>query len=281
MRQKRQARLIRNLWIVGVVVAAAAATGAVAFAAELAKVNDETITDKDLRLILNNFNEGQRRSILKDPQSRRQVLNTLIDQEILVSEASKEKLDQSAEYKDALEVFKKHWLSSKMLEKNIAPKITDQAVKRYFEEHKARYSTDQVHAMHILLSDEKTAQDVLKQASAPGADFQALAEKHSKDPSAKNNRGDLGFFGRDRMVPEFTESAFAGKPGELVGPVKTAYGYHVIKVVEKKMGKPMEFSEVELRVRTELQQELTRSYVGKLRAKAKVKVDDAALEKMM
>ncbi|MCM2321659.1 MAG: peptidylprolyl isomerase [Oligoflexia bacterium] len=272
---------MKNYWIVGLVTTATLmAVGTVAWAVDLAKVNDQTITDRDLRAVLSNFNEGQRSTILKDPQSRRQVLNTLVDQEVLVAEAAREKIDQSAEFKDAVEVFRKHWLSTKMLEKNVAPKVSDQAVKKYFEDHKSRYSTDQVHAMHILLPDEQKAQEVLKLANAPNADFQALAEKHSKDPSAKNNRGDLGFFGRDRMVPEFTESAFAGRAGEIVGPVKTAYGYHLIKVIEKKSGKPMEFSEVELRVRSELQQELTRFYVSKLRQKAKVQVDDAALERL-
>ena len=75
------------------------------------------------------------------------------------------------------------------------------------------------------------------------------------------------------MVPEFTEAAFAGSEGEIVGPVKTAYGYHIIKVISKKTGKPLEYDEVELRVKNDLRQELTGVYVANLKKTAKVEVE--------
>ncbi len=256
------------------------ATTVTARAAELARVGDTAITDKDLRAALSNFNEAQKAQILKDSNSRRQILASLIDQEVLLNEAVKSKLDQDAEYKEAFENFRKQFLASRVLQKNLGNKLTESAVKSYYEAHKSRYSTDQVHAMHILVSDEERAKELMKQAKEPNADFQALAEKHSKDPSAKNNRGDLGFFGRERMVPEFTEAAFAGEKGQIVGPVKTAYGYHIIKVVERKTGSVLEFADVESRVRNELRADLTQNYVSKLRQTAKVKVNDAAVDKM-
>lgn len=117
-------------------------------------------------------------------------------------------------------------------------------------------------------------------AKASDADFQALAEKHSKDPSAKNNRGDLGFFGRDRMVPEFTEAAFSADDGQVVGPIKTSYGYHVIKVIERKMGKPLSLSDVQYRVRSDLFQSVRQDYVGKLRQQAKINVQDKVIDKL-
>lgn len=249
-------------------------------AADLAKVNGAAITDKDLRNALSGLNEGQRETVLRDMNSRRQVLNSLIDQEVLVGEAAKQKLDQDAEYKEALSQFRKQYLASRVLQKNLGTKMTEGAAKQYYETNKRYYSTDQVHAMHILVSDEGKAREVMEMAKAPKADFQALAEKYSKDPSAKNNRGDLGFFGRDRMVDEFTEAAFAGKDGEIVGPVKTAYGYHIIKVIEKKLGKPMEYSEVELKVKNDLRQKLTENYISKLREQSKITVDEKALNKI-
>jgi len=96
----------------------------------------------------------------------------------------------------------------------------------------------------------------------------------------KNNRGDLGFFGRDKMVPEFTEPAFEAKDGQIIGPIKTQYGYHVIKVIEKKIGKPLDYAEVEYRVRSDLRNEIAQTYVAQLRKQAKVQVDEKALEKM-
>lgn len=266
-------------WGVGILALASFSVSSV-FAVEVAKINEKSITDKDLRSALSGLNEGQREGVLKDANSRRQVLNSIIEQEVLVHEAQKEKLDQDVDFKDAIEAFKKQYLASRVLQKNLGTKFTDEAVKKYYEAHKSRYSTDQVHAMHILVSDEQKAHDLLKMVRAKDADFQALAEKYSKDPSAKNNRGDLGFFGRDRMVAEFTEAAFSGKSGEIVGPIKTAYGYHIIKVVEKKLGKLLDFDEVEARVRNELRQDLTQGYVSKLRGQAKVMVHDAVLDKL-
>ena len=251
-----------------------------AWAVDLAKVNGKAITDKDLQGALGGMNEGQRNTLLKDVNSRRQVLTSVIDQEILTQEAEKEKLDQDNEYKDALNAFRKQYLVNRVLAKNLGTQLSDKAAKKYYEAHKREYSTDQVHAQHILVSTEEQAKAVLKKVKEPNADFQELAEKMSKDPSAKNNRGDLGFFGRDRMVPDFTEAAFTGKDGEIVGPVKTAYGYHIIKVIEKKTGKPIPFEDIEARVRNELRQNLTESYIGKLKQQAKISVDDKAVEKM-
>jgi len=262
------------------IIVATVIHGAAMAATELAKVNGRPITDGDLKTALSNLNEGQRQSVLKDPNSRRQVLVSVIDQEVLAQEAEKQKLDQDAEFKEAMAVFRKQLLASKILQKNLSAKLTDAAAKKYYQSHKYKYSTDQVHAQHILVDDEKRAQELLKQAKAAGTDFQELAEKNSKDPSAKNNRGDLGFFGRDRMVAEFADAAFGADEGAVVGPVKTAYGYHVIKVIQKKIGKPLEFSEVELRVQTDLKQEAIAAFVSKLRETAKIQVDDKAVEKL-
>jgi parvulin-like peptidyl-prolyl isomerase len=253
---------------------------ALAWSNEVAKVNGKTITDKDMVQALGSVNETQRKDVLDDANSRRQLLNSLIEQELLIQESEKEKLDQDPEYKAALEGFRKQYLTNRVLAKNLAGKFTESAAKRYYDNHKTRYSTEQVHAMHILVSDESKALEIKKMAEEPKADFQALAEKYSKDPSAKNNRGDIGFFGRDRMVSEFTSAAFAAKDGEIVGPVKTAYGYHIIKVIEKKAGKILEYSDVESKVKSDLQQELASTYMTNLRGQAKISIDDKALSKM-
>ncbi len=267
----------KQIWVLGVGLVF---TCSGAWAVDLATVNGKVITDKDLKTALAGVSEGQRENLLKDVSSRRQILGSMIDQELLVQEAEKDKLDQDAEYKEALSSFRKQYLTGKILNKKLATKISDSSVKKYYENHKARFSTDEVHAQHILVSDEAQARDLMKKAKEPNADFQALAEKNSKDPSAKNNRGDLGFFGRDRMVPEFTEAAFAGKAGEIVGPVKTAFGYHIIKVIELKPGKALPYSDVEARVRMELRNELIQEMVGKLKQQAKVSVDDKAVDKL-
>lgn len=253
-----------------------------AFAVDIAKVNGRAISDQDVQGALSNLNEGQRKNVLKDSNSRRQVLSSVIDQEVLIQEAEKEKLDQDKEYKDAVAAFRRQYLASRVLQKNLGTKFTDSASKKYYERNKSKFSTEQVHAMHILVRDETKVDEAMKKAKAAKNDdeFKDLAEKISEDPSAKNNRGDLGYFGHDRMVPEFTEAAFSGKKGDLVGPIKTTYGYHIIRVIDKKPGKALEYDEVELRVKNDLRQELTTAYVGGLKKQAKIEIDEKSLDKL-
>lgn len=245
---------------------------------DLAKVNGKSITDKDLEGALGNLNEGQRQGVLRDATSRRQILNSVIDQEVLIQEGEKAKIEQEKEYKAALDAFRRQYLATAIIQKNVGAKLTEKAAKSYYGAHKERYSTTQVHVQHILADDEPSARELMKRAKAPNADFQELAEKSSKDPSAKNNRGDIGFIGHDRFAPEFVDAAFDGKAGDIVGPVKTSYGYHVIKIVEKKIGKPLEYDEVELKVKNDLKQQLIQNFVADLRKQAKISVDDKKLD---
>lgn len=265
-----------------VLLCAAGTVALTAYAAvEIAKVNGRAITAQDVQMALSGFNEGQRSTILRDPNSRRQILSNLIDQEVLVLQAEKEKLDQNPEFKAALAAFRKQYLANQLVAKNVQAKVTEAEAKKYYSSHKSRFSTDEVHVQHILLEDEKRAMDVLTQARAPNADFQKLAETLSIDPSAKNNRGDIGVMTRDSpFVAEFKDAAFNGDVGSIVGPVKTAYGYHLIKVVEKKVGRALNYDEVELKVKDALRQELARDYVNRLKSAAKVTINEKALNSL-
>jgi len=89
-----------------------------------------------------------------------------------------------------------------------------------------------IHVAHILVKDEAQAKSLTQELNS-GGDFEKLAKKFSTCPSSKNG-GDLGWFGRNKMVPEFDKAAFDGKKGEIVGPVKSQFGYHIIKVIDRK-----------------------------------------------
>ena len=121
--------------------------------------------------------------------------------------------------------------------------ITPQDIESYYNSNAQQFQTpEQVRASHILLKTEgkdeaavrKQAEDVLKQAKAPGADFAALAKKYSEDDGSKANGGDLDYFPKGRMVPEFEQAAFAMQPGQISDLVKSQFGFHIIKVVDKK-----------------------------------------------
>jgi parvulin-like peptidyl-prolyl isomerase len=249
-------------------------------AKDIAKVNGRPVTDKDMNMALAGLNEGQRRNFLGDSWVRRDVLEGVINREILAQEGEKLRLDQEPEFNEMISTFRKQALATRLLEKKLSSQLNRSALKKYYDLHKDKFSTDQVHVQQILLADESEAKKIFDQVSNPASkvNFQDLAEKLSKDPQAKNNRGDLGFITQDRFDPDFTQAVFSAKEGEIVGPIRTSYGYHVVKILEKKIGKPLEFDEVELRVADALRQQLIKNYLNSLRKESKIQIDTAALE---
>lgn len=246
-----------------------------ASAADVARVAGRPITDRELQLSLGGFNEKQREAYLKDPNSKNQAIGNLVDREILVIQAEKTKLDQSPDFKEAAAQFRKQYLANVVLEKAIAPKMTEAAAKAYYKTFLSRFTTDRVRAQHVLVPTEAEARNVLKLAKQPDTDFQALAEKYSVDPSAKNNRGELAFFQRDSMAPEFTDPVFAAKVGDIIGPIKTLYGYHIVKILERKAGTQLTYDEVELRVKGELRKDVVNAYLAELRKGVKIEITPA------
>jgi peptidyl-prolyl cis-trans isomerase C len=257
--------------IVGLMLGLAAFTE-IGLAKDLAEVNGRKITSQDLQNALMNFTPAQRAAILEDNDSRMQMLDQLVSQELLVQDAGKKGLQNSPQFRQAVQQFQRQYLAEMIIEQQIGPKATEKEAENFYKTHPLLFSTDQVHAMHILSKTEKEANDLLRRVKA-GEDFQRLAERSSIDPSAKNNRGDLGFFTRDRMIAEFSEAAFEGDKGEIIGPVKTAYGYHIIRVVDKKPGQILSFDDVKVQAQAALRNRLIQDYVTKLKDEAKVKVN--------
>jgi len=152
--------------------------------------------------------------------------------------------------------------------------ISEEEMKSYFEENKAMFDEpEQVRARHILVETEEKAQEVLAKLER-GESFESLARQYSTDEGTKDNGGDLGYFGRGVMVAEFEEAAFSLKPGETSRPVKTQYGYHIIKVEDYKEARPAEFEEKKEEIEEALRQEKVASkmeeWLSELKEKANV-----------
>ncbi|ANX11082.1 peptidylprolyl isomerase [Fictibacillus arsenicus] len=196
-----------------------------------------------------------------------------IKEELGGEDAFKQALEQNglSDEKQLKERVKSMLLNEKAATEGV--KISEDEMKKAFEE---KYKTE-VKASHILVDDEKTAKEVQKKLNE-GGDFAKLAEEYSKDPGSKSKGGDLGFFGKGAMVPEFEKVAFTLDKGETSDLVKSDYGVHIIKVTDKRENK---FEDKKEQVEQELKQQKAKpitEILENLRKKADVKIKDKELK---
>lgn len=195
------------------------------------------------------------------------LLDQMVDREALVVLADKEGLGKDPMVERAVERAKDTVLQNAILSRDIGPSVTDSSLHaKYDAEVANKAGEEEVHARHILVNSEDEAKKIIEQLNH-GADFAALAKKDSKDPAAQNG-GDLGFFKKADMVPEFATVAFALQPGQITQtPVHTQFGWHVIKVDEHRVAPPPSFdqSKEELRqqiIQAGVRQELDKAKQG-------------------
>ena len=195
----------------------------------LATVNGVEITEADLATARDDVGSTLPKQ-MDEAARNKALLDYLVDVTLVTQKAVADKLDQSPEFQKKLAYYREKLLMESFLGVVAKTSVTDAAMKATYDEAaKAQKPETEVHALHILVPTEEEAKTVEKRLKA-GEDFGKLADELSKDPGSKG--GDLGFFTRDRMVPEFADVAFKLKAGEVSDPVKTQFGWHVIKVLE-------------------------------------------------
>jgi peptidyl-prolyl cis-trans isomerase C len=201
------------------------------------------------------------------------VVNQLVNDRLVDKIAADQKLGEDPVVKERIADATKQIVRERYVEKQISGKTTDAAVKAKYEELvKSMPQQDEVRASHILVADEKTANEVLEKLKK-GEDFAALAKQYSIDPT-KANGGDLGYFVKTAMVKEFGDAAFAMKKGDVSKtPVKTQFGYHIIKVADMRKQQPPAFDAVKDRVKGQVTEEAIRKLVEDMRAKTPVKLN--------
>ncbi len=240
----------------------------------LAKVNGAEIRQSDLAMAVEEL--GPSLSQMDPATKDENVLAFLIDMKIVAKAAEDEKIADSDDFKKRMAFTKNRLLMDSLLAAKGKAAITDDAMKKVYEDASKQISGEQeVHARHILVETEDEAKAV-KAELDKGADFAELAKKKSKDPGASDG-GDLGFFTKDQMVPEFSEVAFKLEPGKVSDPVKSQFGWHIIKVEEKRNRKAPDFAQVKSQIETYVTRKAQADYVGKLREAAKIeRMDQAA-----
>ncbi|WP_169566004.1 peptidylprolyl isomerase [Sneathiella limimaris] len=201
-----------------------------------------------------------------------QLVEQLVSMKVVQSAALDQKYDQQAEFTDRVDDVKLQLLQEYFLQKKIEEAVTDEAVKAEYDKTTADFQPEkEVHARHILLEEEDKAKDIITQLNE-GGDFQALAKEHSTGPSGPNG-GDLGYFVKGRMVPEFSEAAFAMEKGaHSTEPVKTQFGWHVILVEDIRDTQPPSYEEMEGQLRQTLSSQTVTTLLEDLKSKAVIDI---------
>lgn len=250
----------------------------------LARIGDEVITLNDFEEEMNRMPPHVRRRMARVEEKKKQ-LDRLIDSKLLLQEAERQGIADDPTIISQVENYRSRLVAQKLLgsvKKEVAP-VTDEDIQEHYDTNRALYQTrKQIKASHILLKDEAEAQKVLKRAKAPGANFAALAKEYSQDRATKDRGGDLGYFSPGRMVRQFEEVAFAlEKPGDISDIVKTPFGYHIIKLEDKKAAEPKTLAQVKGEIRRKLtserQNEAQQAYMEEIKSRSRVEVNEELL----
>lgn len=210
----------------------------------LAKVGDTEIKVKDVDAVIAQL-PPQQSFMFNTDYGRKRILTELVNKELFYFWAEDNKIAERDDFKSDMENIRKNLMSNyamKEVMKDIS--VSEEEVAKYYEEHKAEFvEPEQVKASHILVASEDQAIEILALLEGKKMTFEEAAKEYSSCPS-KEKGGELGFFAKGQMVPEFEKAAFALEAGKISEPVKTEYGWHIIMVSEKKAEKQKELAGV-------------------------------------
>lgn len=239
----------------------------------VATVNGETITLGEL-IVLREKLPAQYQQLPDD-----QLFKGLVDQAVQQL-ALKQSVADGKSKRDELWMLtdERAYMAGKALESVVKTAVTDEAVQAAYDEKYAKApDTTEYHASHILVDSEEKAKDLKSQIDG-GADFAELAKANSSDSGSAVNGGDLGWFGTGMMVKPFEEAVIALKPGEVSAPIKTDFGWHVIKLAETRIAAKPALDAVRDQLVQELQQKVIQEHITKVTGEAKVEKPGEGLD---
>lgn len=243
----------------------------------VATIDGKPITDGDLAVAESEI--GSDMGTMPGAQKRTSLLEFLIDNQLFAEAAEKAKLDQGPDFETRLAYLKRRALRELYFEKVIRGAVSDaDARKIYDDQVKLLKPEEEVSARHILVETEEQAK-ALKEKLDKGADFAQLAKENSKDPGSKDDGGNLGYFGHGQMVPQFEEVVFKLKKGEVSAPIKTQFGWHLVKLEDSRTKQPPAFEIVKDRIAQSLLLQKAQKTATELRANAKIEIVDPEIKK--
>lgn len=239
----------------------------------LATVNGKDITEEDAYHFLNQLSP-QVAIQYRTPEGIKNLVKELINQELFYLQAIEEELDREEEFIEQLEKIKKQVLIQYAVEKLFSGiEVEDEEINNYYMSNQESFIIpERVRASHILVDSEDEANEILNQLNS-GMSFEEAARKYSKCPS-KENGGDLGEFTRGQMVQEFEDAAFSMDEGQISEPIKTQFGYHIIKLVARRESEISPLEDEKEKIQSYLvalkQRELFNSRIDELKGKYEV-----------
>ncbi|MDB5622479.1 MAG: peptidylprolyl isomerase [Devosia sp.] len=241
----------------------------------VATVGEDTITEADLSFAAEDLTQelGQ----MPAEQRKAFLLRVLIDMKVMAGAAKEAGMDTTPLFQQRLAYLEERALRRAYFADVIAGAVTEDAVRAEYDKYTAEFQpADEIHASHILVENEDEAKAIKAELDG-GADFAAIAKEKSIDPGAANG-GDLGFFSAGMMVPQFEEAAFAlTEPGQVSDPVQSQFGWHIIRLEEKRQSSPAPIEQVAGQLQQQLLMSAFDDAVAKLMAGVEIDIPDAAL----
>ncbi|MBX3597422.1 MAG: peptidylprolyl isomerase [Rhizobiaceae bacterium] len=243
----------------------------------LATVNGQPITEADLDLAIEDLDQQFAR--LPEEQKRAAALSAVIEIRLMAAEAAAKGIDKDPDMARRLAFLQQRALHAAVIDKEVQAKITDDEIRaRYDKEISAQKPENEVRARHILVKTKEEAEAIIKDLDG-GKSFEEIAKEKSQDPGSGANGGDLGYFSAGQMVPEFEKAAFELAPGTYTKtPIQTQFGFHVVKVEDKRAKQPPAFEQVKEQVRSLVLRDKYLELIKGLRESAKIEIDDPQLK---
>lgn len=237
----------------------------------------DTLTEGEFRAEMSKLSR-RARGALSDAERRRQFVDNYVLSRLIYNKGIESNYDKDPKVLKQIEDLKKRLVIQRVMQENQTAPIEDAEVKAYYDAHTDEFKTDRVKASHILVIDEAVAKDLLAKLREDSSQFESFAKEHSIDKANAEKGGDLGFFGRGRMVTEFEDAAFAlAKDGDISEVVHPRFGYHVIKRTGREEGKTRPFDEVKNQIRIRLindkRKQKTEEFLEKLKTESGYEVD--------
>ncbi|MDI6743744.1 MAG: peptidylprolyl isomerase [Thermodesulfovibrionales bacterium] len=253
----------------------------------LVKLNEIGITKDDIEKELQSMPEDVREAFLQDSNQFMRFLEDMANKEALHQEAVKKGIDKDSALQKKLEYYKKITIIQMLLEKELSQKVkvSDSEIKEYYKKNMGELaSPEQIRLSHIMTKSEATIKKAHERIKK-GEDFAKVAKELSEDKQSAALGGDLGSFEDGKMPPEFNNAIRALKKGDVSQPVKTEFGYHIIKVTDRKKGKNVDINNIKEDIRRvllqEKQKEILDKYLQDIKKMYKVKINKAEVDKYL